>query len=132
MKNALEALTLEIVDASLYEREAELFRKKVIDGDRIGARFARFAEEERIHYEAVKQIFPGLEKSVQEPAVVALGDSLRAILRTHVERELRVIFTYEVLLKRPLPPLHALLVKGILADENDHLKTVIHYLKHLR
>ena len=132
MQTEISAAMMELSDASLYEREARLLREKIIDGGRIGERFERFAEEERSHLEALKQIFPGLESSLQKNEAVAPGNSLRAILRTHAARELQAIRAYEELLRRPLAPLHALLIKGILTDERRHLETVIHCLKNLR
>ncbi len=129
METELAAALLEIGDASLYEREVRLFRLKVIDGERIGERFALFAEQERAHLAALKQIFPGLEKSLGKPVGEAPVNSLRSILKNHAERELAAIHAYEKLLLRPLAPLHALLVKGILCDERKHLETVLHYLK---
>ncbi|MBI5209037.1 MAG: hypothetical protein HY927_03595 [Elusimicrobia bacterium] len=126
-----EAVETELADGPLYEREAALFRAKVVEGHRIGKIFSRFAAEENAHREALKIILPSLDVSAGSPGKVPERDSLRDTLHDHAERELRAIRIYEAILKQPLSPMNALLIKGILVDEKEHLKTILHYLKAL-
>jgi len=135
MEKILTAAIQELADESLYEHEAELFHQKIIDGEHIGKTFKRFAEEEAVHSKVFSEIVAtvtGSTPSLPEPKRVPRSDSLRASLQAHIEMELQSIRLYEEILKLPLPPKEALLIKGILADEQEHLKTVIHYLKRFK
>lgn len=126
------AVVDEIADIRLYEHEAMLFRRKVIGGDRIGAMFERFAEEERAHHEALRGMASIDDLGKVSPGAPPRSDSLRETLRTHVERELRSIRTCEELLRKLTDAKQRLLVKGIMADEKDHLQAALKYLKRLR
>lgn len=135
LEKALKAALQEMIDASLYEHEAGLFRTKIVDGDHIGDTFKRFADEEALHKEVFKQIvveISGKEPSLAKPERPSPSFSLRECLKTHVEMELNSIRMYEEVLGYALSPKHALLIKGIIADEMNHLKMLIRYIKHLK
>lgn len=119
----------EITDVRLYEHEAKLFRRKIIDGDRIGELFERFAEEERVHSEILRGMASIDDLAQTVPGAPPKSDSLRETLRTHVERELRSIRACEDLLKKLDDARQRLLVKGIMADEKEHLQAALKYLK---
>jgi rubrerythrin len=129
MNEIQEAIMMELADSELYEREAALFRSKLIDGERIGRIFKRFAAEERVHLEALRTVATSRDLSIGSPGKSPVSSSLRETLRQHADRELKAIRIYESLLKGPLAPMEALLVKGILADEKEHLQALLHYLK---
>ncbi len=126
---AEEAIRAEWMDLEVYAEEAKRFKNALADGERIGKLFVRFGEEEGVHLAALQNIFPEAAASVKAPGAPPRQESLRLVLKTHIERELGAIRGYEEMLKLSLPPLDALLVKGILADETFHLKMFLHYLK---
>lgn len=122
----------EVTDAQLYEHEARLFRRKIVDGDRLGRMFERFAGEEKVHYEVFRGMATIDELGQAAPRKPPFSDSLRDTLRTHVERELRSIRACEDLLAKLADPRQRLLIKGIMADEKEHLKACLKYLKFVR
>lgn len=126
---AEEAIKAEWLDLEVYAEEARRFKNALADGERIGKTFSRFGDEEKVHLAALRNIFPEAADSVKAPGPRPRQESLRLVLKSHIERELGAIRGYEEMLKLSLPPLDALLVKGILADENYHLKMLLHHLK---
>ena len=133
MKNTLNKIVLEeAIDEALYRKEAELFRDKIVDGDRIAKIFEQFAKEEKVHCEVVKEIFDENWETIKIPKPVKLKESLRETLYYHVEKERETIRMYEGILKQSISPLNTLMIKGILFEENNHLNTAIHYLKRIK
>lgn len=122
----------EIADSRLYEHEARLFRRKTVDGDSIAEVFLRFAEEEKVHYEILRGLATIDELGKTVPGPLPLSKSLRECLRNHVERELDSIRACEDLLKKLADPKARLLVKGIRADEDEHLRAALKYLKYVK
>lgn len=122
----------ELTDSRLYEHEARLFRRKVVDGDRVAAIFERFATEERLHHEILRGMATIDELGAAATSKPPFSDSLRESLRTHVERELRSIHALEELLKDREDPRQRITIKGIRADEKEHLETALRYLKALQ
>lgn len=122
------AAKVEGEDILLYEHEARLFSRKIVAGEKIGARFRQFAGEEASHLEALRTISPNVSEALHASLKAPPDRSLRQVLRVHEERELIAIAIYEALLRKPLPALQALALKGILSDERRHLETIRHYL----
>jgi rubrerythrin len=122
----------ELTDVKLYEHEAQLFRRKIVDGDRIGRMFERFAGEEKVHLESLRGMATIDEIGKTAPQKPPFSASLRDTLRTHVERELRSIRACEYLLAKLTDSRQRLLIKGIMADEKEHLKACLKYLKYVR
>ena len=131
MDKILEAALDELRDKTRYEHEAALFSRKVVGGKRVAAAFRMFAEEEAAHYEALKHFWPALLESVEAPGPMDTSDSLRETLKRHIESEHGSIRIYEEILRGLELPAHKLVIKGILAEEKEHLKAAIQYLKHL-
>lgn len=119
----------EFTDISLYRAEAELFSAKIVGGRRISETFKTFAEEEAEHARALMSIV-GVKEGIA-PRKIAAGSSLRKCLELHKRREtLSVSFYRELIEKTPVPE-HKLMLKGILLQESEHLRTIVKYLEAL-
>ncbi|MBI5209860.1 MAG: ferritin-like domain-containing protein [Elusimicrobia bacterium] len=131
MEAMIQAAAEEIADAELYKREAELFRREKVAGEAVAPVLAGFAAEERSHMEVLLGMLSmeDMAKTKREPP--PRSRTLRDALRAHLERELRSIRLYEAILRSPLKPRDRLVLKGILAEDREHLDKVVDLLKHL-
>ncbi|MBI4656328.1 MAG: hypothetical protein HY746_06230 [Elusimicrobia bacterium] len=116
----------EATDVLMYEKEAALFQEKIIGGEKISDKFRIFAREEASHLEFMSELLPQIKP---EPRIIETGKSLRKTLRIHIERETESIKIYNDLLKFPLKSNQVLLIKGIISQEQNHLDTMIKYLR---
>jgi len=119
----------ELADVSLYKGEAGLFADKVVGGERIAEVFSRFAREEAEHAGALMAIAG--RKSGSPARTIAAGSSLRNSLEMHANRETTGITIYRRLADMLSAPEHKLIVKGIIAQEIEHLRAAQHYLRAL-
>lgn len=123
-------LNEEFSDISIYTGEARLFAEKLVGGHRIAETFSAFAREETEHAHALMNITGKIVGIA--PRKIATGPSLRKCLDLHVRRETLGITIYNKLLPMLTAPEHKLVIKGIIAQEIEHLRTAKEYLLKLR
>lgn len=125
-----DLLNEEFSDISIYTGEARLFAEKLVGGRRIAETFSAFAREEAEHAHALMKIACKTEK--REPKRIETGPSLRKCLETHARREALSVTIYNKLLEMLAAPDHKLIIKGIIAQETEHLRAAKDYLIKLR
>lgn len=131
LNELLEALlNEEFSDISIYTGETRLFAEKLVGGHRIAETFSAFAREETEHARALMKI-AGKTDGIQARNI-AVGSSLRQCLDMHVRRETTCITIYKKLFGMLTAPDHKLVVKGIIAQEMEHLRAATEYLIKLR
>ena len=123
-------LNEEFSDISIYTGEARLFAAKLVGGHRIAETFSAFAREETEHAHALMKI-TGKTEGI-EPRKIEVGPSLRKSLELHIRRETLGITIYKKLLGILTEPDHKLVVKGIIAQEMEHLRAANDYLRAIR
>jgi len=116
----------EFADISLYRAEAELFAAKIVGGRRIAETFRTFAGEEAEHARALMSLTG--ENGDIKPRKIAAGPSLRQCLEVHKRREAMSVSFYRQLILQTTVPEHKLMLKGILTQENEHLRQIVKYL----
>lgn len=120
----------ELSDISIYTGEAKLFSDKLVGGHRIAETFAAFAREETGHAHALMEITGEIVE--MKPRRIETGPSLRKCLGMHVKRETVSVELYTRLHGMISLPAHKLMIKGIIAQEIEHLRTAKDYLLELR
>ncbi|HBB67239.1 MAG: hypothetical protein A2X28_11465 [Elusimicrobia bacterium GWA2_56_46] len=120
----------EFLDVSIYNAEAGLFAEKLIGGARIAEIFSVFAREEAEHALALMKITG--KKGGVKTEKISVGSSLRQCLEMHVKRESLSVDTYNELLERLAAPEHKMIIKGIIAQETEHLRAAKEYLAKIR
>jgi rubrerythrin len=120
----------EFSDISIYTGEARLFTDKIIGGHRIAETFAAFAREETEHARALMRII-GKTEGIQSRKI-EVGSSLRKCLEMHVRREATAVTLYKKLLPLLTAPDHKMIIKGIIAQEAEHLLAAKDYLMKIR
>lgn len=125
-----DILNEEFSDISIYTGEARLFAEKIVGGHRIAETFSAFAREETEHAQALMKIAGKTDGT--EAKHIAVGPSLRQCLAMHVHRETTCITIYKKLLGLLTAPDHKLVVKGIIAQEMEHLRAAKEHLINLR
>lgn len=120
----------EFSDISIYTGEARLFADKLVGGSRIADIFSAFAREETEHAQALLKIAgrPG----VIQPRRIEVGASLRKSLEMHVRREAVAVTLYNRLAGLLTEPDHKLIIRGIIAQEMEHLRAAKDYLLKIR
>ena len=116
----------EFSDISIYTGEARLFAEKLVGGHRIAGTFSAFAREETEHAQALMKI-TGKAGGIQ-PRKIAVGPSLRQCLEMHMRREAVAVTLYKKLSAMLTAPDHKLIIKGIIAQETEHLRAAKDYL----
>lgn len=131
MNELLESLiNEELADTSLYAGEAKLFADKLAGGERIANVFAAFAAEEHEHAQALMAI-AGVKETAPSRDIPA-GGSLKLSLEMHARREATGLIIYNKILELLTEPAHKMIVKGIIAQESEHLRAVKDYLQKIR
>lgn len=125
-----ELLNEEFSDISIYTGEAELFANKLVGGHRIAETFTAFAREETQHALALMKM-AGKTGEVKVRRIEA-GTSLRKCLEMHARREAVSVTIYTRLREMLSSPEHKLTVRGIIAQETEHLRAARDYLMKLR
>ena len=120
----------EFSDISLYTGEAELFADKLVGGNRIAGTFSAFAREENEHALTLMKI-AGKTGGIRG-GEIAIGSSLRNCLERHAKREALGVSLYNNLLNILTAPEHKMMIKGIIAQETEHLRAVTEYLRKIR
>ena len=116
----------EFSDISIYTGEARLFAEKLVGGRRIAETFSAFAREETEHARALMKI-TGKTGGIQARNI-AVGPSLRQCLEMHIRREAVAVTLYKKLSAILTEPTHRLIIKGIIAQETEHLRAAKDYL----
>ncbi len=120
-------------DVFLYLKEADLFRKKMVSGDKIGGIFNDFSVMELRHADrlAMKMIELGVKAEwVFKP--LEPSNSIREVLENHVKIEANSVKYYDEMLKVCEDKDFIITIKGIREDEKEHLEKVSHILKKIR
>ncbi|MCB4792873.1 MAG: ferritin-like domain-containing protein [Elusimicrobia bacterium] len=128
-----DALEKEYNDAFLYLKEAEIFKKKIVGGDKLSIVFENFSKEEFRHADrvAMKIIELG-SKADYNFRPVAIEPSLRDTLRSHTEKETQAYFVYGRLIELCDDTDFNIILKGIRENEKEHLDKITHILKKLK
>ena len=116
----------EFSDISIYTGEAVLFTDKLVGGNRIAETFSAFAREEMEHARALMKL--ASRTGGIRARNIAVGSSLRQCLAMHVKREAVAVTLYKRLSTILTEPDHKLIIKGIIAQEAEHLRTAKDYL----
>ena len=119
-------LNEEFTDISIYNGEAALFADKIVGGSRIAETFLAFAREESEHAHALMKIAGKTEGMM--PRKIEVGPSLRQSLELHIRRETLSVSIYQELLGMLTEPHHKMMIKGIIAQEIEHLRAAKDYL----
>ena len=123
----------EYADVFLYLKEAELFKKKIVSGDRIGRIFTDFSLMELRHADRVASKLIELgSKATWTFKPLEQSASLRDVLKRHLENETRLIKVYDEILALCDDVDLKITVKGIRENEKEHFAKVSHILKHLK
>lgn len=131
LNNLLESLiNEEFSDISIYTGEAALFTDKLVGGRRIAETFSAFAREETEHAHALMKI-TGKTEGIQARNI-AVGSSLRQCLEMHARREAVAVTLYKKLSVILTAPDHKLIIKGIISQETEHLRSAKDYLLKIR
>jgi rubrerythrin len=128
-----EAFEKEYNDVFLYLKEAGLFRKKIVSGERLGGLFEGFSLTELRHADriAAKIIeLGGKAEWIFRP--FESSDSIRDVLERHAVNELAAIRHIDELLILCTDPDFQLVLKGIREDEKEHLAKIVHLKKRIK
>ncbi len=120
----------EYSDYSLYKKESELFRNKIVNGKNIADVFKAFGSDEVRHAEKLIASF----KIVKRPKIreILTSHSLRQTLRRHLIREKEAIEAYRRLKVMFLGSDIESVINDILSDEEKHYETIRKYLLLIR
>jgi bacterioferritin (cytochrome b1) len=122
-------------DVFLYLREADLFRKKTVEGDKLGVIFDKFSLMELHHSDRVAaKIIQSGGKVRWKFMPFEKSDSLRDILKRHMEKENHSIILFNEILPlcRERDADFKLIIRGMIEEEKEHLAKVEHIYKHLK
>lgn len=123
----------EYSDTFLYLREAELFRRKIVAGERLESIFKEFSAMELRHADRVAaKIIELGGKPRWEFKPLETSTSLREILQKHLVRETNAVHGYTTLIGLARGTDFEIILKGIREDEKEHLVEVSRILKGLR
>ncbi|HCJ67311.1 MAG TPA: hypothetical protein DHV62_08330 [Elusimicrobia bacterium] len=137
MEKLLELLNLafemEYVDVFLYLKEAGMFKKKIVAGEKLAKIFEEFSQMELIHADrlAMKIIELG-GKAHWTFRTLEPSSSLREVLKKHLESETKAYHLYSEIIKITEELDFNLILKGIREDEKEHIEKVTDILKKLK
>ncbi|MGE5197935.1 MAG: ferritin-like domain-containing protein [Deltaproteobacteria bacterium] len=122
-----EALAQEYSDVFLYPREARTIQdKKVAD------KFNQFGAEELRHADIISMKLLELgERPAWDYTLEQGGTSLKEMLEHHLEKEKKYILLYNKCVEATDDDNFKILLKGIRANEESHLKFIEDILKSL-
>lgn len=124
------AFEMEYADVFLYLKEAGMFKKKIVAGEKLAKIFEEFSQMELRHADhlAMKIIELGGEARWNfRPLEVS--SSLREVLRKHLEDETKAYQLYGEIITINEEPDFKLILQGIRGNEKEHLEKVADLLK---
>jgi len=121
----------EFVDTELYRKEADLFEKKVIDGQRISFIFRKFSADENAHILILKKLYKLTNYTIPHRKIIEYK-KIRNVLRMHLIRETSSIKLYEKMLANANSLKEKRYIEAILESEKNHLLTIKKYLFFLK
>jgi rubrerythrin len=129
-----KALIMEIEDVFLYLREAQLFRRKLVAGERLAQAFVEFALNEMRHVDLLVGYLARLGQVLApEFTVPPASRSLRRTLAFHEEREVDACALYSRLISLDEERSeHWGVFDAIREEEETHLARIRRVLRHLR
>lgn len=116
----------EYADYSLYHNEADLFKNKIVGGEKIAEIFINFSFDEIRHIEKLRKIFDIADKPLRRK--IPMIRSLRETLRRHLERESIALKEYRALKTLLNDENKVKMIDEIIADEEKHYSTIKKYL----
>ena len=120
-----EALSLEYSDVFLYPREA-----KTIEDKRVSEKFEEFGKAEVRHADIISMKLLELgDKPAWNFTLLKAGASIKEILEHHLGQEKKVILLYDKCIGATDDDNFKIVLTGIRADEEAHLKFVEDALK---
>ena len=127
------AFEREYNDVFLYLKEAELFRGKIVGGNKIGDIFESFSLMELRHADRIASKIVELGGKAQWKFMpFEIAESLRIVLEKHAVYEHKAISLFEEILALCGDSDSRLIIKGIKQEEKEHLDKITHILKHLK
>ena len=127
------AFEKEYEDVFLYLREAELFRKKIVDGERLGDIFEDYSIMELHHADRISSKMIEFScRTVWKFKPLEISCSLTHILEKHVENEHSAIKVFNDILEERIDANFKLMIMGIREEEKKHLDKISHILRHIR
>jgi rubrerythrin len=128
-----ELLEAEYTDIFVYNGEAELFRKKIKEGDRLAKLYKDLALEELSHADLIsKKILELNEKPVWEYKNIFLSNSIRESLKIHLEREIAIYRKYSDLIEQIEDKEFKTILKGIRENEKEHITYISDFLRKVK
>jgi len=126
------AFQCEYNDVFLYLREAALFRRKIVDGERIAAAFEKFSQMELRHADRVSMKILEMGKIPRwEFKPLETEPSLHKVLQKHMSEEFAAYNLYGKLIEAADDHDFKIVLKGIREDEKEHLVKMRELLKKL-
>lgn len=127
------AFEMEYTDTFLYLKEAEMFKRKIIDGEKLANIFEKFSQMELRHADSLaKKIIELGGEAKWDFRPIEVSTSLRETLKRHLENEYKTYQLYEeiIVINKDLD--FKLILQGIQRNEKEHLKKIIGILKKIR
>jgi|YNPMSStandDraft_2_1061718.scaffolds.fasta_scaffold00422_10 hypothetical protein len=119
------------VDTELYRKEADLFEKKVIDGQRISFIFRKFSADENAHILILKKLYKLNNYTIPHRKIIEYK-KIRNVLRMHLIRETSSIKLYKKMLTNASGLKEKRYIEAILDSEKNNLITIKKYLFFLK
>lgn len=127
-----EILEFEYTDIFIYNNEANLFKQKIKNSQNIVTLYKTFALDELSHADIISKKIIELDGApIWQYKQINLTNSIRESIKHHIERELKAIQTYTNLIKIISDRTFKTQLKGILANEKEHLEELSKFLKNL-
>jgi bacterioferritin (cytochrome b1) len=126
------AFNIECNDLFIYNKEADLINKKIKNGKNLAVKFNELAKCELRHADRIAMEIIRLGgKPEWECRLPKPETSIRSIIKKHLENEAKMYIFYEDLINMTEDIDFKLTLKGIRADEKDHIDLMADLLKDL-
>lgn len=128
-----KALDLELSDIFTYHKEAELFEQKLQEGSKIAELFREISKSELRHADIISvELIRQGEDAGPKLSTVDPSESIHESLESHLEHEASAIAIYHSLAGINKDAQFDIELKGIIANEKEHLKKINHILSNLK
>ncbi len=133
LKILQELLEFEYTDIFVYNNEAELFRKKIKDGEKLSKLYKNFALDELTHADLIsKKILELNRKPIWNYKNIFVSSSIRESLKIHLEKEIKIYQKYSNLIENIEDREFKTILKGIRDNEKEHITRISYFLKKLK
>ncbi len=128
-----EILEFEYTDLFVYNAEAELFKKKIKNGENLVKMYKNFAMDELTHADVISQKIISLKGVPRwKYKLIEISKYVHETLKNHIERELQAIRIYTNLLSQIEDREFKITIKGIISNEKDHLIHLTKFYNNLK